>query len=52
MTKLQDNPDKKYAALNREARTTNGGLLPKASKYFWHVPALSDNKMQLMMKFR
>ena len=52
VTQLQDNPDTKYAALHRAARTTNGGLLPKASNYFWLVPALSDNKKQLMMKVR
>ena len=52
LTRLQDSPNPKYAALNREARTTNGGLLPKASNYFWHVPALSDNKKQLIMKVR
>ena len=52
VTKLQDNPDTKYAALNRAVRTTHGGLLPKASNYFWHIPALSDNKKQLMMKVR
>ena len=52
VTQLQDNPDTKYAALNRAARTTNGGLSPKASNYFWLVPALSDNKKQLMMKVR
>ena len=52
VTKLQDNPDTKYAALKREARTTNGGLLPKPSNYFWHVPALSDHKRQLMIRVR
>ena len=36
----------------RAARTTNGGLLPKASKHFWHVLALPDNKKQLIMKVR
>ena len=31
LTRLQDSPKTKYAALDRAARTTNGGLPPKAS---------------------
>ena len=50
--KLQDNPDKKYAELNKAVRSTNGGVIAKASNHFWDIPALSDDKKSLMMKVR